>query len=256
VVTNLGVVGVGHMTGAMVEGWARLPEGARPRFLLSPRGAKVAARLADTCGAEIMDKNETVVRDSDVVLLGVRPGQVEEAYKGLPWREGQLAISVIAGVGMEALSALVAPARVVRCMPVTACVFAESPVGLFPPDGEAEALLAPLGSVSVVEEESVFDRLAVHGCTYGWLIALVDEIAKWSEEVGLPPEVARRHVAQTFRAAGTTALEDGTRSVQDIYEEIASPGSFTLKGLETLRDGRAFDPWRAALERIRKEYEG
>ena len=44
--------GVGHMTGAMVEGWARLPEGKRPRFLLSPRGAKVAARLADTCGAE------------------------------------------------------------------------------------------------------------------------------------------------------------------------------------------------------------
>ena len=252
---KLGVVGVGHMTGAMVEGWAQLPEGKRPRFLLSPRSAKVAARLSETCGGEIMESNEAVVRESDVVILGVRPAQVEEAYKGLPWREGQLAISVIAGVGMDVLTPLVAPARVVRCMPVTACAYGESPVGLCPADGEAEELLASLGSVSVVEAESDFDKLAVHGCTYGWLIALVDEIAKWSEEVGISPDVARRHVAQTFRAAGTTALEDGGRSVQEIYEEIASPDTFTLKGLETLRDEQAFAPWRAALERIRKEYE-
>ncbi len=252
---KLGVVGVGHMTGAMVEGWMRLPEGERPQILLSPRGAKVANRLAEAHGLTIMADNAQVVRESDVVLLGVRPDQVREAYEGLPWREGQLALSVIASVGEGELTPLVAPARVARCMPLTACAFGESAVGLYPDDPQARSLLAALGSVSVTGEEAEFDRLAVHGCTYGWLLALLDEIAKWSEEAGIAPEVARRHVAQTFRAAGTTALEDRGRSVQEIYEEIASPQTFTLMGLEVLREEGAFPPWRAALDRIRREYE-
>lgn len=252
---NLGVVGVGHMTGAMIEGWARLSEGERPRFLLSPRGASVAARLAQTCGAEVMESNEAVVEASDVVVLGVRPGDVETAYKGLPWRAGQTALSVIASVNTGALERLVAPARVVRCMPLTACAFGESAVALYPDDKEMASLLAPLGAVSALEDEATFDLMAVHGCTYGWLISLVDQIAAWSEEVGIPPEAARRHVAQTFRAAGTTALED-PRPVGEIWREIASPGSFTRQGIETLEQEDYAAPWRAALERIRKQYEG
>jgi pyrroline-5-carboxylate reductase len=252
---TLGILGVGHMTGAMVEGWGRLPEAERPRFALSPRNAQKAQALAAALGCEVMADNAEVVAKSDIVLLGVRPGQVKEAFEGLPWREGQLALSVIAGVKQSRLEELVAPAKVVRVMPVTACAFGESANALYPADPTAKALMSSLGAVSELEDEEAFDRLAVHGCTYGWLLSLLDDIARWSIEAGIPPETARRHVAQTFRAAGTTALED-SRPVKELVDELGSPGSFTRKGLETLRAETYFDPWQAALDRIRKEYEG
>jgi pyrroline-5-carboxylate reductase len=252
---TLGILGVGHMTGAMVEGWARLPEVERPRFFLSPRNAERAAALAAALGAEVMESNAAVVEASDIVVLGVRPWQAEEAFKGLPWREGQLALSVIAGIKQAVLADWVAPAKVVRAMPVTACAFGESANALYPADPEAKALMEGLGAVSELDDESAFDRLAVHGCTYGWLLSLLEDITQWSIEAGIPPEAARRHVAQTFRAAGTTALEDPS-PVSDLVDELGSPGSFTGKGLETLRGQDYFGPWRAALDRIRQEYDG
>jgi pyrroline-5-carboxylate reductase len=251
---KLGIIGVGHMTGAMVEGWARLPEGERPQFFLSPRNAEKAEALAEAHGALVMGSNEEVVELSNVVVLGVRPWQVEEALRGLPWREGQLALSVIAGVKQADLAKLAGPAQVVRAMPVTACAFGESANALYPPDSAAGQLLSGLGAVSELSDEEAFDRLAVHGCTYGWLLSLLDELAQWSVEAGIPPETARRHVAQTFRAAGTTALEDPT-PVGELVEELGSPGSYTRKGLEVLREREFAAPWRSALDLIRKEYE-
>ena len=252
---KLGVIGVGHMTGAMVDGWCRGGKEATPSIALSPRNAAKAASLSEKYGLDVMAGNAEVVESSDVVVLGVRPWQVEEAFSGLPWREGQLAVSVIAGIKQQDLARLVTPAKVVRAMPVTACAFGESANALYPPDPQAEALLEPLGAVTLMTDEEAFDKLAVHGCTYGWLLSLMEEISQWSIEAGVPAEAAQRHVAQTFRAAGTTALLDGA-PIKDLVDELASPGSYTGMGLEVLREKGAYAPWRSALDRIKSEYEG
>ena len=46
---KIGVIGVGHMSGTMIEGWARLGDDM-PRFYLSPRGAALDGRIGYTAG--------------------------------------------------------------------------------------------------------------------------------------------------------------------------------------------------------------
>ncbi|MET4804931.1 NAD(P)-binding domain-containing protein [Limibacillus sp. MBR-115] len=251
---KIGVIGVGHMSGTMIEGWARLGDDM-PRFYLSPRGAEAAAALAERYGCEVLKSNAEVVEASEAVILAVRPWQAEEALKGLPWRRDQLALSVMASVKTEVLKPLVAPATVARCIPVTACVYGESATTLYPDEPRAKALLAALGPPTVLEDESAFDRLSVHGCTYGWALALIDEVRRWTEESGIPPETARQHVAQVFRAAATMARESSA-PVAHLVDELASPRSFTRMGLEVLRRENAFAPWQNALDTIRKQYDG
>lgn len=251
---NIGVIGVGHMSRTMIEGWARLGSDM-PQFFLSPRGAEAAAELAKRHGCKVMKSNAEVVEASEAVILAVRPWQAAEALKGLPWREDQLALSVMAGVKSEVLEPLVAPATLARCIPVTACVHGESATTLYPNEPRAKAMLAALGPPTVLEDEASFDRLSVHGCTYGWALALIDEVRCWTEESGIPPEIARQHVAQVFRAAATLAREESV-PVAQLVDELASPRSFTRMGLEVLRRENAFGPWQNALDTIRKQYDG
>jgi pyrroline-5-carboxylate reductase len=75
---------------------------------------------------------------------------------------------------------------------------------------------------------------------------LIGEMTSWVSEHGLDPDTARLLVAQMTRAAATTVRERPDESIRALVDELATPRSFTLKGLEVLRETDAFTPWKNA----------
>lgn len=243
---KVGIIGVGHLAGYLVDGMMRC--NPAPEIVLSPRGADNAKRLSERYGLTIAESNAAVVEHSDVVLLATRPLDLLDAVSGLPWREGQTAISVAAGVALSGLARSVAPATAVRSLPVTAAEIGESPTCLFPENTVARSLFGQLGSVHVFPDEETFDLGAMQGVVFSVFHAGIQTVAEWFENNGLDADTARSLTAAAFRATGGMVAKHPERRFDDMVSEYATDGSLTLTTLENLRAHGGLSAWPIALD--------
>jgi pyrroline-5-carboxylate reductase len=243
-----GVIGVGHLMRHLTPGL--LSGGSPPELLLSPRGAETAAFLARRYCLEVAPDNRTIVERCDLVLVAVRPFQVADATRGLPWRRGQTVVSLCAGMAIPDILPHVAPARVVRAMPVTAAEFSESPTCVFPADPAVNALLARAGPVIALAKEADFEAASVMACYYTWTQKLINKMTGWLTVQGIDEATARRLVAAMTRAGATTVLERPSDSLDSLVEELCRPESYSLQGLNVLGEHKAFEAWLAAANAL------
>lgn len=242
----IGIIGVGHLAGYLVEGLKR--KNPDLDLVLSPRNAAMSRLLADRWGARVADDNGQVVERSSIVVLATRPEQSAAAAAGLPWRASQTLVSVAAGLPAGALAGVAAPARVVRAMPVACAAINESPTAIFPDDLNARALFSRLGVVQAFADEASFEAASVFGAVYGWAFALVAETSGWAARSGLPAEQARTLAALVLRGAAGMALRDPETPLPDILATLATPGGITRLGLDALDERGALAAWSDACE--------
>jgi len=67
------------------------------------------------------------------------------------------------------------------------------------------------------------------------------------------PDTARLLTAQMTRAAGTAVRERMDTPIAELVSELATPHSYTLKGLEVLFEADAFTPWKEAAEALYRQ---
>ena len=194
----IGIIGVGHLAGFLVEGLNRAD---CPEIVLSPRNVDKSRALAGRFGARVAADNAQVVEAADTVVLATRPDQAVQATAGLPWRAGQTLICVAAGIPLGALAAAAGPATVVRAMPISCTAIGESPTSLYPDDNAARRLFERLGPVHALPDETSFEAASVLGAFYGWVYAMLAEVTAWTEGQGVPSQTARDLVAQTSKCS-------------------------------------------------------
>ena len=245
---TIGVIGVGHLMFHVVPGIMRASE--KPDLLLGPRNAERARQLSERFDVPVAASNEDVVEKSDIVIVAVRPFQVEEVIANLPWRADQIVLSFAATVGSDVYAPHVNGARVALAMPVVSAEFGESPTCIFPDIPEARALLEPCGSVVPLAKEEDFATASTFGAYFGWVQTIIAHAADWAEKEGLSPEAARAMAAGMMRAGTTSVTMRPDDSLEELVQELCLPGSLTGEGIEILEKGGAFAPWSAALDRI------
>ena len=103
--TIIGLLGAGNMASAMVTGWVRADHAMAGRILVTDRGSGRAASLAERLGVRHVEANAELVREADIVVLCVKPIDVERVLREVSdLITPQKAIaSVAAGVGTATL---------------------------------------------------------------------------------------------------------------------------------------------------------
>ena len=141
-----GIIGVGAIAAAIVTGLCEHAADA-PAIVLSPRNAGRAADLASRFPTvRVAQSNQDVIDGSSVLLLCLRPQEARSVLPGLSFREQQAIVSMMAGISIEALRELVAPAQsIARAIPLPAVAAREGATPIFPPTEAARALFARLG---------------------------------------------------------------------------------------------------------------
>ena len=238
---NVGILGVGHLTYHMVPGLLAGDTDLTVR--LSPRNAERALELSQRFDLEIATDNEQLVENSDVILIGVRQFHALDVVRDLPWRAGQTVISCCAGLALEEIAPLVGETDLVRAMPTVGAEFRESPTCIFPDSPPATRVLANCGAVIPLACEHHFNAATVTVCYSSMLFGLLARMQEWNEAAGLDAETARTLVSELSKSTAVMARERKDVSLDDIVEELATPGSFTLKGLDVLQANDAFRPW-------------
>ena len=243
---KIGILGVGHLGGALAEGYANA--GLTKDVLLSPRGRERSTLLRSTYGFEVADDNLSLVRACDIVIIATRPDDVIKTVQVLPWREGQVLISAAAGITTGSLRGAIAPAEAVRSMPVLASSLNQSAIPIYPDHQHAAQALEPLGYVTPISSEDAFSSVSALGAWFGWMFALAGHTADDLIAVGVDRQTARKVTADMMRAAGAMIADRPDKDPNDTLTNLATPGGITEVGLKTLKDRNALEPWSDALD--------
>ncbi|MGW5738355.1 MULTISPECIES: NAD(P)-binding domain-containing protein [Streptomyces] len=221
---RIGIIGVGEIGRALVEGLCDDGADTSSEILLSPRGARTAAELAGRyAGVRVCAGNQEVVDHSEVVIIAVRAKDRHEALAGLTVGADKTVINVMAGVANDDLRQILATdADVVRAIPLPAVRERRSVTVTFPAHPVADALFARLGGAQPVADEAAFNVFSALTGTltshYAYLATLTD----WAVGHGIATDDAERYVRGLFQAVGR-ALGDETRSLRQLAADHETP---------------------------------
>lgn len=224
---RLWLVGCGNMGGAMLRQW--IASG-----VVAPGNVFVVNRH-DRELPEGVRQGRTFPAEPapDFIQLGMKPQQLDEIPAPPPGDYGL--ISILAGVDVATLAARFPGHAIVRAMPNLPVALGKGVVALHGTRAPGvNALMAPLGLVEWIAEESLFDAVtALSGCGPGFVYRFIDALAEAGAALGLPADQAQRLAIATVEGSGLLAAQaDASPAV--LADRVASPGGSTRQGLNVL----------------------
>ena len=204
--------------------------------------------LVAKLNVNVSTNNETIIHETDVVVIAVKPQvlrEVAEKIAPLVQQENTLVVSIAAGIMQQSLSRwLGQDVAIVRCMPNTPALVLTSATALHANDkvneeqkGLAENILRAVGLALWVDNECELDAVtAISGSGPAYYFLLMEAMEKAAIELGLNEHTARLLIQQTALGAAKIALET-VESPAQLRERVTSPGGTTQRAIETFQQG-------------------
>jgi pyrroline-5-carboxylate reductase len=243
---TLGFLGAGNMAGALIKGLLHANVSAPEQILASDAKADRLELLSKTHGIKTTLDNHVLVKESDVIVLAVKPQVVDKvlAQIGGEVRPGQLVISVAAGVPIAALEArLPAGVKVVRAMPNMPAIALAGATAIAGGEhaGETEldvarALFEAVGRVVVLDETLLDAVTGLSGSGPAYVMLIIEALADGGVKVGLHRDTALLLAAQTVYGSAKLLLDTGEHPGR-LKDMVTSPGGTAIAGLHTLESG-------------------
>ncbi len=238
--TTLGLLGAGNMASAMVRGWVRADASMAERILVTDRGSGRAAALAERHGVRHVAGNADVAREADVVIICVKPVDVERVLREVSdlITEDKAIASVAAGVRTATLETILdVDAPVFRFMPNVGVQVGQGTLaysaGRFTHTAAEERVLAAfrlLGEVVHLDERQFDAATALSGSGPAFLALVFEAFEDAGIVSGLSYADARTLVLSTITGtAGLLREEDVPCSV--LRRMVTSPGGTAAAGL-------------------------
>jgi pyrroline-5-carboxylate reductase len=265
---RIGFLGAGAMGEALAGGLVAAGVPAARLRAADPEAARREA-VAQALAIAVGDDNAAVVRESDVVVVAIKPGLVGRVLAALRKDLGAdlarpLWVSIAAGVSLAKLAAeLPAGARIVRAMPNTpalvragATAFAANATTTATDRAVVQALFESVGLAWEAPDEALLDAVTgLSGSGPAYVFVFLEALADAGVRAGLPREAAHRLACQTVLGSARLALESGLHPGQ-LKDRVTSPGGTTIAGLARLEAGglraAVLDAVEAATRRSRE----
>lgn len=239
---KLGFIGCGNMGGALIAAAAKtLQKGEIAVCDLD--GAKVQ-RLEKEWGV-IGVSLETLVENSDFIVLGVKPQALESTLSPvtalLSARKDVTVITMAAGVSIAGLRKMMGcDVPVIRIMPNTPVAVGEGMILYTVKDVCKENHAAfrkyfeKAGKFDEIDESKIDAGSALSGCGPAFVYAFAEALADGAVECGVPRDAAALYAAQTLKGAAEMLLTFGHPA--DLKDAVCSPGGTTIAGVHTLEN--------------------
>lgn len=238
---RLAIIGGGKMGEALIKGLVTAK-------LLEPSDITVSdvdharrSMLAKTHGVAVCARNAEAAAGKDIVLLAVKPQQIDDVLAELSSviMTDQVVVSIAAGVSTQKIAGYLADGvPVVRAMPNTAAQIGKAMTVISPGAFAGEAametasrLLGAIGLVEAVDEELQNAAVAINGSGPAYFYLFAEALVESAVRHGLSRQVATALVIQTMAGAAGMLAETGKHPAL-LIDEVASPGGTTVAALE------------------------
>ena len=239
---KVAIIGGGNLGTAIAEGLISSGFIQPADIMITKRNISTLQGLKDK-GVGVSDNNIDAVRFSNVVILAVKPFQVQEIMLAIKdeLEEGKhTLVSVVTGVFIKDLDGMIEKRiPVFRAMPNTAIAISESMTCICHQHASdddiayVQQMFNQLGK-SVTIDEKLMDASTVLGaCGTAFAMRYIRANIQGGIEIGFDAATASLIAAQTVKGAAELLLQRHTHPEQEI-DKVTTPKGCTIAGLNEM----------------------
>jgi pyrroline-5-carboxylate reductase len=255
---RVGFVGAGNMGEALIRGLVQAA--VLPAASIVAHDVRVdrLRELERQFGIQVAKDNETVVRQTDVVVLAVKPQVIDAAVREIAAAvtPATLLISIAAGVSTARLAAALGkPARLIRVMPNTPALVLEGVTAIAGGAGlqagdldVAGDIFRAVGRVVTLDEDLMDAVTGLSGSGPAYVAIVVEALADGGVRMGLDRQTAMTLALQTVVGAARLLQQTGLHPGA-LKDMVSSPGGTTIAGVAALEAGGLRTALIGAVER-------
>lgn len=239
---KIAIIGGGNLGMAIAEGLIQSGFVSPMHILITKRNIHTLHEL-ERRGVLVSDRNEDAVRYADLVILAVKPFQVNDILLSLKDEfkaNKHVLVSVVTGVSIDQLSLYVgSEIPIVRAMPNTAIAIQESMTCIAAKNVSEEHLqyileiFNQLGKAVRIEEKLMDAATVLGACGTAFAMRYIRANIQGGIEIGFDAATASLIAAQTVKGAAELLLKKNTHPEQEI-DKVTTPKGCTIAGLNEM----------------------
>ncbi len=248
---KIGFIGAGNMAFSLIGGLINTGLSASDIWISDPDKQKIS-HLEDKFQINSAGDNNELVKNSDVVILAVKPQQLARVCKeisAMVSSKSPLIISIAAGILSQDIEHWLSVNQqssiaLVRCMPNTPALVQSGATALYANRNVieeqktlAESILRAVGLTLWFNDETDLHAVtALSGSGPAYIFLVIEALEKAGTKLGLNEQTARLLAIQTAFGASKMALESND-DPEILRKKVTSPGGTTEKAIELLQAG-------------------
>ena len=240
---KIAIIGGGNLGTAIAEGLIQSGFVLPKHILITKRNIQTLHEL-ERKGVLVSDRNEEAVKYADLVILAVKPFQVDDILRSLKGEfrpDKQVLVSVVTGISIEHISSIFGGplVPVVRAMPNTAIAIQQSMTCVAARNVNDEHLqyvmeiFNQLGKAVRIDEKLMDAATVLGACGTAFAMRYIRANIQGGIEIGFDAATANLIAAQTVKGAAELLLTRGAHPEQEI-DKVTTPKGCTIAGLNEM----------------------
>jgi len=221
------------------------------RIQVSKQTESVSNRLCDEFSIVRAGENQWVLDNSDIVFLCVLADVARNQLPQLQFKPSHQVISVMAGVTLDEVRALIQPANdPCITIPLPFIETGNCPLPVFPQSKILEQLFAQENRVITVSNESLLDSHFAATAILSTLMAQLNQTSTWLAEKSGNSSEAEIYVATLVSGYVNSIHKDGNQRFLQAIEDLTTEGGLNFQLLNHNRDAGLLDTLENGLEML------
>jgi len=238
---KIAIIGGGNLGTAIAEGLLKSKFCKSSDITITKRKVATLENLKNM-GVNVTIDNAEAVRKSELVILAVKPYQVNDVINSFKKELStkHILVSVVTGVLISEISAIVnMKLPLFRVMPNTAIAIQESMTCFsFANATSAQInvvtnLFSTLGKVVMIDEKLMEAATVLGACGTAYAMRYIRANIQGGIEIGFDAATASLIAAQTVKGAAELLLQKGSHPEQEI-DKVTTPKGCTIAGLNEM----------------------
>jgi len=238
---RIAIIGGGNLGTAIAEGLTKSGF-TEPKYIVITKRNVDTLKYMEEKGIMVSKNNKEAVQYADLVLLCVKPFQVDDVMEEIKdaLTEKHVLVSVVTGVSIEQISkGFQKKTVVVRAMPNTAIAIQESMTCIS--HGEiskdqlkyVEDMFNQLGEVVTIDEKLMDASTVLGACGIAYALRFIRANIQGGIQIGFDAKTATLIASQTVKGAAELLIQTGHHPEQEI-DKVTTPKGCTIAGLNEM----------------------
>jgi len=259
---KIGFIGVGNMGCALVNGLLGTKKVVARNLILSDVASDKLSSFA-RLGAAVTLENKTVARDADIVIIAVKPQQMDVVFSEIvkELNKKALVISIAAGVTTAKIEKGLGRVAVVRSMPNMPALIGSGITAVAKGNRATDAhikvareIFGAVGEVISVEEKMINAVTALSGSGPAYLCYFYECMIDAGLNLGFTMEKARELSHATI--VGTVRFLDQMKEAPEhLRRKVTSPGGTTEAAVNFLQENGFMNTFVSAVMKAKERAE-
>jgi pyrroline-5-carboxylate reductase len=237
---HIAILGAGNLGTSLAKGLLVSEQYTLAEMILTDKRGHRISFLKEK-GYTITDNNAEAVRQSQIVVMSIKPQQFESLAEEIRdvITPGHIVLSTITGVTLKEIESILGKVPIFRIMPNTALAICESMTCIASKNAQADqqelilSMFNKMGSTLEIPEDMMGAATVVGACGIAFALRFMRAMSQGGIEIGFNSEMSQLITAQTVKGAARLILETNNHPEREI-DKVTTPQGITISGLNEM----------------------